>query len=364
MKILIPVLNFGKSGGYRVLSQLANELINVGHQVKFMSSDNSLLPYYSTIAPILWVNKKGKIVSQPSLDNSKDSAISILRKLYKGLKQINTNEYDVILANHSLTCLPIKKAHLLRKTIYYVQAYEPDFYEEMGGIKNKILAYFSRTSYNQRLFSIVNAGIYKNYKNLQSTRVLYPGIDFRLFCPKANNEEKGKKIIIGTIGRQSIFKGTHLILEAYRQLKVKHKNIELHIAFGNQELYKDIEGVYCPQPHGDQNLAKFYQGLDYYFCAQYSQTGGFHFPVVEAMACGIPLITTKYYPANEQNAWILPPKNTKEIISQFEEANSNNQLREKKIKQGLMDIQQFDWKNVIELFNIYLNEFKQETANE
>ena len=56
MNIVIPLLGFGKAGGYRVLSMLANEWILLGHEVYFIVPDDSSYPYFPTKATIIKSN--------------------------------------------------------------------------------------------------------------------------------------------------------------------------------------------------------------------------------------------------------------------------------------------------------------------
>ena len=305
MKILIPVLPFGKGGGERVLAKLADELIHLGHLVEFLCPEGSKLPYYPTIAKIWWANAEGNITDLHKQDDIKtENGLSIQRKLKKALSRIPKNSYDVIIANQSLTVLPIKLSGWSYKTLYYVQAYEPEFYTNMGGRKNRILSELSALTYTLKLFTVVNADIYLNYKKLAASRTLYPGVDTTIFYPKdiGNLTPKKNKIILGTVGRLERIKGTRFILDAFVLLRARYPNAELHVAFGDPATFKLYEGVYCFQPDGDEELAKFYRTLDYYICAGTIQHGAFHYPVVEAMCCGVSLITTPYYPANESNA--------------------------------------------------------------
>lgn len=343
MKILIPVLGFGRSGGYRVLAKFANELIEIGHEVAFLSPDGSEDPYYPTIAKILWINSKTSISTTKQSKETNDGAISIQIKLLKGLKRISKH-YDIFLGNHSLTMLPIKLSGNLKKAVYYVQAYEPDYYKEIGGFKNNILALLSSMTYSMNVFTIVNSELYKNYKKLKCRNVLYPGIDHTLFFPKQNKETAtNNRIVIGTVGGGGVFKGTQYVINAFKEIKKIYSNVELRIAFGEKVLEK-IDGIYVVYPDGDENLGKFYRSLNYYICGNYSQTGAFHYPVVEAMASGVTLITTEYYPANKYNSWQVSPKNQSDILSKFQEAHLNQQEQISKIKQGLNDIKQFEWK--------------------
>lgn len=358
MKILIPILGFGRAGGYRVLSKLANELIYLGHSVEFLSSGNSDNPYFPTFATIKWIDKKGLITENKSKIGKKENAFSIQKNLTKALSKLHKDDYDVIIANHSLTTLPIKKAGLIYKTLYYVQAYEPDLYILSGGLKNKVFAYLSGLSYKMNLFTVVNAELYLKYKKLTASRILYPGIDFNLFYPKEKkllNQTKNK-LIIGTVGRSEPYKGTRYILEAYKKLKKKYQQIQLHVAFGNPEDFKNEKDIFCFQPHGDEALGNFYRSLDCYICAGYTQVGAFHYPVVEAMSCGVPVITTHYYPATNSNAWLIEPQNVEQIVVEFESAQINQSLKEKKVQQALNDVKQFEWLTVGKQLNKYIEE--------
>ncbi|HWH63878.1 MAG TPA: glycosyltransferase family 4 protein [Ginsengibacter sp.] len=356
MRILIPVLGFGQSGGSRVLSKFADELIRLGHCVDFLSPDTSKIPYFPTSASILWVDKKGNLISYRNFGTRKATALSNQKRLLKAFRKLDAKSYDIIIANQSLTTIPVKISGLAPKTLYYVQAYEPDYYHLIPTIKNKILEILSICSYKMNFFTVVNAEIYLKFKKLRASRVLYPGIDFNIFYPIKKEIKKEKEIIIGTIGRIEPQKGTRYVLEAFNKLRKTHKNIKLYVAFGNQEDFEGLEDVYCFQPHGDMALADFYRKLDYYFCAGFVQIGAFHYPVVEAMSCGISLITTQYFPTSDNNSWIVSPKNAEDIVKKFELAHNNSELREKKIGQALNDVQQFDWKILGEKLNAYLKE--------
>lgn len=356
MKILIPVLGFGRSGGNRVLSKLADELIKLGHIVKFLSPDTSDKPYFPTSAEILWADKKGNIETT-YIETKKASALATQKSLTRAFLKLDPGSYDVILANHSFTTIPIKSAGLIHKAIYYIQAYEPDYYRLTPGIKNRIFEFISASSYKMNLFTIVNAEIYLKYKKIKATRVLYPGVDFNNFFPSNKAEKNENEIIMGTIGRLEKFKGTHYVLEAFNNLKKKYSGIKLHVAFGNTDDFRKYEDVYCFQPNNDKELGDYYRTLDYYFCAGYTQLGAFHYPVVEAMCCGIPVITTNYYPASNNNAWLAEPKNIENMVNQFEIANKNKELKGKKIQQALKDVQQFKWELVAQKLDVYLKEF-------
>ena len=355
MKILIPVLTFHNTGGSRVLSKLANELVLLGNDVEFLCPDGSAIPYFPTIAKISWIDKNGDLFQDNSHVGAGEKFFSIQKKLSRALAKIPIASYDAIFANHSLTIMSIVKNGLVTKTLYYVQAYEPDYYRLQGGFKNCLLVLLSSLSYRKDIFTVVNADTYKKYKRLDTTKVLYPGIDFDLFFPKPT-KSTNEKIIIGTVGRKEKYKGTEYILLAFTIIRKKYPKAELHVAFGKPANFTNYSGVYCFQPNGDKDLGNYYRSLDYYFCAGYTQLGAFHYPVVEAMRSGVPVITTPYYPASDKNAWITKTCDELDIVRRFEEAYTNPQLTQQKAAQALLDSEQFEWKKAGALLNQYFLE--------
>ena len=99
MKILIPIFSFAKSGGMRVLSQLANYWIDMGNEVDFVSYCISDKPYYPTNAKIRWINENGE-ETQNLMKNKYKVRRPFLMGLKKYLKK-NSKSFDVVLANHN-----------------------------------------------------------------------------------------------------------------------------------------------------------------------------------------------------------------------------------------------------------------------
>jgi len=147
MKILIPVLQFGKSGGFRVLAQLANNWIERGHTVSFIAPIANILPYFPTEAEVIWVNTDGNKCSEVMLiHETQYSMIQRWKAIYNGLNKLEQS-FEIILANQSLTTYPVFFAKVKAKKFYYIQAYEPEYYNSFKGAKNVILSFLSWLSY-------------------------------------------------------------------------------------------------------------------------------------------------------------------------------------------------------------------------
>jgi glycosyltransferase involved in cell wall biosynthesis len=346
VKILIPILSFGREGGYKVLSKLANEFVRKGHDVDFLVPYFSSSPYHSTNANIIWVNKKGDLTTNKINSSDKSIVWKSVYLLWLGLKKASNNGYDVILANHSLTTFPIYFSGICGRKHYYIQAYEPEFYEELRGFKNRFLQWLSKKSYSLPFNKIVNSKIYCKYKEIIASEVVYPGIDFSTYYPKANFTISNTKIKIGTIARREPHKGTAFVIEAYNKIFEKRKDVELHLAFGDACLEDKDKNIFVCQPHGDDELANYYRSMDVYCCALTSQHGAIHYPVLETMTSGTSLITTDYFPATSANAYMIKPSNAYSIVKAFEYLLEDEEKRLEKIKQGIQDVQQFSWNKV------------------
>lgn len=354
MKIIIPILGkFGKAGGFRVLSNLANHWIENGNEVSFLSYVNTEPPYFPTNAELLYYNKKGELVSKNQQDTS-EPLLRIFQMREAMRKALNSSTADVVLANHSLSALPVKQSKIAAKKFYYVQAYEPEYYYRKS-LKDFLLRRISKNSYNLGLDIIVNADMYKNYANLRSSKVVYPGIDLGIFHPNPVKKPKDKfqKIIIGTIGRLEEYKGTSYVIKAFQLLRAEFGDrVELHVAFG-EEVMEETEGVKVLYPNGDHNLADYYRSLDMYVCAGTVQLEAIHYPVLESMACKIPLITTGYYPATTDNAHTVPIRNAEAIKQKVLEVISN--ADDTMVNRAYEDVKQFKWTHIA---NKMLNYFK------
>lgn len=355
MKIFIPILGFGRSGGFRVLSQLANQWILMGNDVTFISVADDLKsePYYPTNAKILHINRKGKETTMPT-----ESVIighvnrASLTKRFAQLNSlrlainIHTTAEDIILATYSLTAYSVFYSKQNKHKFYYIQAYEPEYFSDT--FYGRLMAKIVSKTYSLKLNKIVNSPIYFSYKNLKAKLSVYPGIDFNIFNNKLKNIEQifeNRPIVIGCIGRIDVVKGTKYVVEAYQILKERGVHCELHMAvFGNDAmLNKDIVAI---TPKNDLELAAYYQSIDVLVAPGTSQFGAVHYPVIEAMACGTAVITTAYHPAHPDNAWITPPFSGIGIADQIQLIIKNPNLALYKSKKALTDVQHLSWPNV------------------
>ena len=347
MKILIPILIFARSGGSRVLSELANEWVKSGNDVAFLCPDSSDAPYFPTIARILWVNDKGQIAAERN-PLAKPSGRYHLQSLYAGLKAVGA-EYELILANQSLTAWPVALASCgnARKA-YYVQAYEAEYYVNMKTAKDLVLAAISALSYQLPLKRIVNAPVYFRYKNLRASDFVPPGMDLDIFKPLAapRDIDSNETIIIGCIGRHEPEKGTIYVLQAFEQLAKLDPRFRLRVAYGNLPQGWQHEKCEVVVPKSDTELADYYRSVDILVSPGTVQHGAPHYPVLEALATGAAVVTTGYMGATEDTAWLVKNKDVQTIVERIQELVRDGAARRAKIAAGLLTAQAFSWKTV------------------
>lgn len=358
MKILIPIIGFGKAGGYRVLSELANNWLLTGHQVDFLVDDRSDDPYFPTCATIQRFDRKGNVSnknkkSTKTIFAADGNAFSIYFGMLRALQSIGAN-YDVILANHSLTAIPVALARTGEaKKFYYIQAYEPEYYELENGKKAKFLKWLSILSYRLPLRQIVNAPVYIGYRTIRAFDWVPPGINKTIFYQRTSppSFEALQTWTIGLIGRHEPSKGIRYALEAFEEIAKTDKNVRLKVAFGNLPDGWKHDQVEVVVPKNDSELADFYRSIDIMLAPGIVQLGACHYPVLEAMACGTPVVTTGYFPADNLNSWIVPVADSKAIVEAVICIKGiTSEVLKKKLDIAKNAIKPFSWQCVSEKF--------------
>ena len=347
MRILVPILSFGRAGGYRVLSELANNWVSRNHDVDFLSPDSSDEPYFPTKAEIRWVNGEG-VVSAQRQTKAKPSGRYHLQALSRGLKVVG-HEYDVILANHSLTAWPVALAACGNaKKFYYVQAYEPEYYANRRTIKGYVLAFMTALSYHLPIKRIANSPIYFRYRNLRTSCFVPPGIDLSIFKPgkDAKDLERAESIVIGCIGRYEPEKGTIYVLRAFEKLHQRDRRFQLRVAYGNLPEGWKHDGCEIVVPKNDQELASYYRSLDILVAPGTVQHGAPHYPVLEGLACGIPVVTTGYMGATPDTAWIVGNRDVNSICDAISRLVADPLTRQQKSNQGRIVARAYSWDSV------------------
>lgn len=344
-RILIPILGFAPQGGYRVLSELANAWIRNGHDCTFLTPATSAPPYFPTHAQILRCDRRGKFSETQS--SEKPQGLDNVWSIFAGLKCIGGN-YDVIFANHCLTAWSVSLAGCGNaRKFYYIQAYEPDYYPLL---KHPVKHLLARGSYLLGLRQVANAANYRGW-GIEPEAIIPPGIDLSIFVQKQLDEDFLDKatITLGTIGRAEPYKGTATALAAYRTLRKSDQRLRMKVGFGNVAPDADIEIVPI---RGDVQLAAFYRSVDVLVVSCKGQHCAPHYPLIEAMASGTPVVHTRYFPGNATNSWQADESTTESVASALQQLIQTPQSeRLRRVKEARQTVErQLSWDAVAARF--------------
>jgi len=366
VKILIPIIAFGRSGGYRVLSQLANHWIQMGHEVDFLVDERSPSPYFPTSAGIVRFGSLGRASMRANAEseafNTSGNALSIYVRMWLALVR-KARRYDVLLANHSLTAFPVAFCFATNVSKhYYVQAYEPEYFEALPGWKNRILRFLSTMSYRLPLHQVANSPLYIGYQGIKARSWVAPGVDRTVFVRRAAPPclSEGSEVVLGTIGRSEPGKGTRYVLDAFERLARNDARFKLKVAYGNLPAdWSRLRTEVCV-PTDDEELSQFYRSVDILLAAGTVQLGAFHYPVLESMSSGTPLVTTEYLPADASNAWIVPSRDSEAIANAVLEILQTpiDELTSK-LDRAEAAVEEYSWPSVAQKFMTLIEEARE-----
>jgi len=199
-------------------------------------------------------------------------------------------------------------------------------------------------------------------------RVVHEGVSSK-YMPIKNVSHIKEKY---HISRPFIFHVSHLrakknpqtLLKAFTQLIEKNFNLELVIAgarWTNKHVRSMIEksGLvsnikilgYVPE----EDLICLYNAAELFIFPSLHETFGF--PVLEAMACGTPVVTSNAYSIPEiagDAAILCDPLDYHEFADAMERTLKDRELRKEMIMKGLKNVKRFSWeKCAIETTEIY-----------
>lgn len=211
--------------------------------------------------------------------------------------------------------------------------------------------------------------------NSEKIKVIYPGISlssdkFKTSDYRTNLERVKKKyklpgrfiLYFGTIEPRKNIKG---LIEAFENLNSSYSNkngYKLVIAGSKGWLYKDIikkarDSKFCKDIFftgyvQQEDKPYLYSLSDLFVYPSFFE--GFGFPPLEAMACGVPTITSNNSSLPEvvgDGALMINAYNVDEMTWSIKEVLENNSLRKKMIKKGFQRVGRFSWDKCADKIN-------------
>lgn len=191
--------------------------------------------------------------------------------------------------------------------------------------------------------------IYNGYDK-KPEMVISDGVDLDLFKIMDNHkyENINRKIKIGWSGNSKFQDGTDDDLKGLRKIikpaidELIKEGYNIEPCFADRNIKKI--------PH--EEMPKYYNGIDIYVCA--SRTEGVSAPVLEAMACGVPVIATDVGIVPEvfgekQKEFIIK-RDKEDLKEKIKHMIKNKTLMKELSKENLECIKEFSWENKSKLY--------------
>lgn len=267
-------------------------------------------------------------------------------------------ECDVIVAtywDHIQSCIDTKIAPV----VYFEQG---DFhlfdYENMDENLKKFI--YQQYQLPKFILTVSNqaAKIIKTVYNRES-KVIYNAVDTDIFNhvdKKSSSENTPYMLMMGDA--QIKFKGIDHIIEAYKKVKNEIRDIRLFWITPTTPPNNYVSEVdeFFVNP-SQRKIAELYSGASLFVSASYYES--FSLPVLEAMACGCPVVTTENtgvleYAKDNENVLMTKIGDSNEIYKKIVKVLRSNGLKKKLITNGLSIASKFNWDNILfELQNLY-----------
>jgi glycosyltransferase involved in cell wall biosynthesis len=268
------------------------------------------------------------------------------------------------------------------KTVYSI--YDLAFEINPSWYKDKYYTYIYKSAVRA---DVIVSSSYSTKKDIvqiygiepEKVRVVYLGVNRKIFntavdsrCEYFMKKYDIPEMFILTVATSVKRKNIPVLLEVYGNLSKKGIREKMVVVAGSQPVKEEItemvkeknmqDNVLCLSEVTIDSLTCLYKKADLFvFPSLYE---GFGLPVLEAMACGCPVIVSNVSSLPEiagDAGLLIDPHSVDEIASAIENVLSDSQLREDMKQKGLERAKQFSWEKTAEdILNIYKDVFEKE----
>jgi len=242
----------------------------------------------------------------------------------------------------------------------------------------RLFNYFISSSLNSSHKSIaVSEDLAKKMRLLVNDEnkviVLRNGVDTHIFHPGENKKLRYKfgikddEILILFVGYLDTFKGIYELINSFQEISAENKNVKLLMVGGGpkkEDLLDNVikmnleDNVIFTGMIEHQKIHKYYQAADIFVLPSYTE--GLPISVLEAMACGLPVVATNVGGIPEVitdglGGFLVSPKSEKELIKKLNIILTNKYIRMQFVQKSLERIEdEFDfYKKIKKLASSY-----------
>lgn len=301
MKIVYCIHSLFNSGGMeRIITEKANALSEMGHQVIVVTADQQDRPLFFPLSEAVKHYDLGINYSENKSILSKSLTYFFKKKKHKSslsklLYQIQPDITISTMGNEFLFLYKIKDKSKKVLEIHFSKGYRLMYNRSL--LWHLIDSYRSKqeeikASYYDRFIVLTNEDK-THWKNLHNIEVIPNFITLPLVKPR---QEQTKKNILIAVGRLAYQKGFDRLIAACALIKNELQDWEIHI-YGNGELKSalqkqiesnDLANIIRIYP-ATNTIEKVYQNAKGFLCT--SRFEGLPLVLIEAMSYGIPVIS-------------------------------------------------------------------------
>lgn len=318
----------GVCGGSKIILEHANKLTARGHKITIISHDKKPI-WFKMNDSIQFIEVPWGQTLCESIPKCDVIVATYWREIYECIEQkiapviyFEQGDYHLF----DLEKLDNRTYEYIKKQLEVVQF----VYTVSTFAKNKI-----KQIYNKDAIVIPNAA------------------DSTIFFCK-EYRKNNKKINIAIIGsEESEFKRIGNILKAIEIVKEEGYDIELNWITPTEPKRNKIKAIVNPP---QLIIGDTLRKSDIYICA--SMYESFCLPVLEAMTCGVAVITTNNggnmdFVKDNENALVIEKDNIDDIVEKTKKLINNAQLRERLSRAALETSKQYSWNKTINMVEEY-----------
>ncbi len=211
--------------------------------------------------------------------------------------------------------------------------------------------------------------IERYYGRTKNIHVVYHGVNHDVFYSAEKAEENNKELLLKInnkkikkpyllfVGQLQPRKNLTALIEAYERIWRKERRLSLVVAGShgwlNDKIYERVkrspakDNIVLTGRVSDDDLRRLYWQAEVFVLPSLYE--GFGLPVLEAMACGCPVVTTNVSSLPEvagDAACLFNPADIKELVAKINEAMDR---RDELIKRGLERASKFTWEKTARL---------------
>ena len=147
-----------------------------------------------------------------------------------------------------------------------------------------------------------------------------------------------KRYDIIYVGSIMPLKGISILIEAFKIVKKKHKDAKMLMVGKQYMKVPDVKNIYYMGPENHEKLSKLYNESKIFVSA--SLTEGFGIPLIEAQACGIPVVCSDIDAFREntilgKTSILVTPKDSAKLAEKITELLDDKDRRERMGLAGL-----------------------------